>query len=62
MQYGQNQKRSQPVSTQLERGVCSKKHKAKTRKGKKKKIITPKEHSRGVTHSSKSHLKGQLVQ
>lgn len=36
MQYGQNQKRSQPVSTQLERGVCSKKHKAKTRKGKKK--------------------------
>lgn len=27
-----------------------------------KKIITPDEHLGGVTHSSKSHLKGQVVQ
>lgn len=40
MQYGQNQERSQPVSAQLERGVCSKKDKAKMGK---EKIITPEE-------------------
>lgn len=59
MQYGQNQERSQPVSAQLERGVCSEKHNSKMGK---EKIITPEEHSQRVTHSSKSHLKGQLVQ
>lgn len=57
MYYVQNQERLQTACRSIRKNVCSRKPNAEM-----KKIITPDERSGGAAHSSRSHLKGQVVQ